>query len=359
MQTQQTIDMIPANAQDILQATRQYSSAQKGAIIVAVLGADFARPIVEAIEDKYLHNFVTAMGTIDLVPREVLLATIADFITDMKKRAGSLHGGEKQARELAQDLLSSERAERIFGAPPQTPQAPDNENQDIWQRLQGLPVQRLADYLNEQRPELVSIVLAQLGPLKAGEILVDLSDTVAGSAARHMSSGTEVNAEVISAISELVKIELLETSDVDTSAQAVGFMTDVMGVLPKKRRETLMDIIAKDSPETADNIRKGLLTFEDLPVRLPKSAAPIIFRDMDAKDLLAALKAGVEAAPETTDFLYANISQRMAEQYKEQVDDLPTLSEKQADTAIIALMSFITTKERAGTIAYINVVEKG
>jgi len=347
-----------ANLRDISNSAISYNYAQKGAIIVALLGADAAKPIVEAIEDRHLRNFVAAMQSIELVPHDVLLATIADFVTHMKKQTGGLRGGEKQARELATSLLSSERALRLFGNAADTVNdAPTNISTDVWDRLQTLPIDHLVNYLNPQRTELISIVLSKLGPLKAGEIFAELPDRRAGDVAQHMSSGGEADPDIISAISELIRIELLEKPAENTGEKSANFMTEVMGVLPKKRREALMDIITTENPETANIIRRGLLTFEDLPKRLPKTAIPIVFRDMEAAELLTALKAGVEAAPDTTDFLYANISQRMAEQYKEQVDDLPALSEKDADSAIITLMSFISKKEKSGAIAYIDIAE--
>jgi len=339
---------------DIANAANAYNSAQKGAIIVALLGAEAAKPIVEAIEDRHLRSFVAAMGSIELVPREILLATIADFVTDIKKTAGALRGGEQQARDLATNLLSSERALRLFG---NEPDAKTDINSDTWSMLQTVPTVRLVNYLTMQQTELIAVVLSKLGAVKAGEIFAELPDALAGNVAQHMASGVDADTDIVKAVSELIQIELLEKPAENPAEKSAGFMTDIMGVLPKKRREALMDIITNENPETAKIIRRGLLTFEDLPQRLPKTAIPIIFRDMDERELRAALKAGVEAAPDTTDFLYANISKRMAEQYKEQVDDLPALSEKEADSAIITLMGFISKKEKSGAIAYIDVAE--
>ena len=135
------------------------------------------------------------------------------------------------------------------------------------------------------------------------------------------------------------------------------FMSDVMGVLPKSRRDRLMEIISENNPEQAEEIRRGLLTFEDLPARLPKTAIPIIFRDMDKGDLLKALKAGDDVDPMTSGFLYGNISQRMAEQFKEESEALPPLSEKETETAIITLMGFVTGLEKSGKITYIEATE--
>lgn len=341
------------SAHDIAREASAYSQSQKGAIIIALLGAEHARPLVAALEDKHLHNFVAAMQTIQFIERPILLATIAEFINSMRENNQGLRGGEAPARALAEALLSTERAKQLFGSADQNIGA----EVAVWEALKKESSERLAVYLNSQRPELVSFVLSKMDSVKAGEILSELSDTMAAAAASQMSMGTDYDTDVEKAITELLRLEFLENAEVDNGSETASFMADVMGVLPKTRRDKLMEIISKDNPDTANLIRRGLLTFEDLPKRLPKTAVPLIFRDMDSKALLAALKSGQEAEPETVEFLFANISQRMADQYKEQVDELGALSEKESDAAIIAMMSFISRQEKSGAISYIDIEE--
>ncbi len=348
------MDISVPDAHEVNRKANSYSKSQKGAIIIALLGPEYAGPIVEALEDRHLRSFVTAMQTIKFIPRPVLLATIAEFITSLQENEKGLQGGEKTARELAEALLSTDRALRVFG---DEPQKEDTKAANIWEALKAEKPTRLAQYFDRQRPELTSFVLSKMDSVKAGEVLAELSDEMSDAAARHMSSGVEYGDDIETAVSELLKIEFFEKEQSDDGAKTASFMADVMGVLPKAKRDRLMDIIGKDNPDTAAKIKRGLLTFEDLPVRLPKSAVPLIFRDMEAKELLAALKAGQKAQASTTEFLYANISQRMAEQYKEQVEELGELSEKDADNAIITLMSFISRQEKLGKISYIDITD--
>lgn len=331
------------------------SRMQKAAIIIALLGAENAKPLIESIEERHMRSFVQAMQTLQLVPRPVLLATVADFITNMNARNGSFRGGEEQARQLATELLDTERANRLFSAPILS--AEGNSTDAIWDKLAEEKPDVIADYLNTKRPEVTNIILSNLSPIKAGEILGEMSDEAAEAAGHMMAEGSDADDITKAAIAEVVEIEFMAEGSVDENAEAASFMSDVMGVLPRNRRDRLMDIIEESNPEQAERIRRGLLTFEDLPVRLPKTAIPMIFRDMDNKTLLQALKAGEGSEPMTTGFLFGNISQRMAEQYKEDMAALPSMTEKEGEGAIIALMAFISGLERAGTIAYIEVAD--
>ncbi len=343
-----------ANPHEILQSASAYSQSQKGAIIIALLGVEHAKSLVESLEDRHLESFIAAMQTLKFTRRPILLATIAEFIEGLRENNSGLTGGEKPARELAQALLSTERSKRLLGL---GGEGPEVKKDDVWDGLKNEKVEKVANYLNTQRPELVGAVLTKMGAIKAGEILAELSDEMAEATAQHMASGLTYDSDIEQAITALLRIEFLDNEGVDDGSQTASFMTDVMGVLPKTQRDKLMDIIGQSNPDVSNKIRKGLLTFEDLPKRLPKTAVPLIFRDMDNKDLIAALKSGQEAEPKTVEFLLSNISQRMAEQYREQVAELATLSEKASDVAIITLMGFISRQEKSGAIAYINIEE--
>ncbi len=353
------IDTQITNAPDVQKISMEansYSKTQKAAIIIALLGVENAKSIVEELDEPHVQNIFKAMQTIRFIPRPVLLATIAEFVTDLQEAKSGLHGGRNEAKKLAEELLSTDRAKDIFGD--DNDEKEDKQaGQNIWQRLAKEKTDNLVDFLQTQRAEFIGLVLMRLDSVKAGEIMAGLSEDIASQTARFISSNIKLDEDVESAAIELLEQEYFAIETEDDGSLIAGFMADLMVVLPKARREKLMDDISKSNPDTAEKIKKGLLTFEDLPKRLPKSAVPIIFRDYDAKELMAALKAGQSVAPETVEFLFANISQRMAEQFKEDIEELKDLSEKQAEKAINGLMGFISRLQKSGQIAYIDVEE--
>ncbi len=100
---------------------RVLSGPEKAAVILALLGAENAGPVVEKIEDKHLRSFMNALENLKAIPRESMLATVADFITELSARRGGFRGGPAAARELAESLFAQEHAARLFGAPPPPP----------------------------------------------------------------------------------------------------------------------------------------------------------------------------------------------------------------------------------------------
>ena len=328
------------------------NAPEKAAVIIGLLGSDYAAPLVEKIEDRHLRRFVEALGGLKDISREVMLGAVAEFITALNHKTEGFQGGKRAVESVMESLFSPERVAQLFGSGPS-----DNEPSsvaEVWAEMKRKKSGELTDFLSQQRAEVVSVILGQLTPIESGEILSELPEDLSVACVRQMARGVTPNAQTIEAIAEFVRTEFLETDMSDPTREAALFVSDVLGVLPRDRRETMLDILTKNDPENAQRIRDAMLTFEDLPVRLPSSAIPILFKDMDAKKLQAALKAGETQSPGTIEYLYANISQRMAGQFKEDVAELSPPSGKQADKAISNLMVFIGQLEKQGRIKLIS-----
>ncbi len=330
---------------------------EKAAVILALLGPEHAGPVVEKIKDEHLRAFMNALENLKLIPRESMLTVVADFITELQARRGGLRGGAAAARELAESLFETERAARLFGKAPAA-NLEYASSETIWAELRIRKIPDIAAYLSRQRSAVISIVLSQFSSEVAGEILSELPEELSVLCVRQMSRGEKIDDRTLAAVAELIQTEFLAIVEADDEVDSVDFVSEILGILPKDRRDMMLDSLDEADPEQAKLIRKRMLTFEDLPKRLPTTAIPIIFKDIDTEILLKALKAGQGQAPDTVEFLYANISQRMAGQYKEQVEELAAISQKEADAAISTLMGFIGRLEKQGRVTLIKLVSE-
>ena len=325
---------------------------EKAAVIIGLLGSEYAAPIVEKIDDHHLRRFIQALSGLHDIPRETMLGAVAEFITELNQKKGGFKGGPKTVELFMESLFDADRVAQLFGKPPA---ANAGEGSDkVWADMQKKPSADLVGFLSEQRPEVVSLILAELTPIESGEILSELPEELSVACVRQLARGIVPNETTINAVAEFVRTEFLTADMTDPGKEAALFVSDVLGVLPRDRREAMLDILTKNDPENAKRIRDGMLTFEDLPQRLPSSAIPILFKDMELEKLQEALKAGGVQSPDTVDYLYANISQRMAGQFKEQVEEMAELSDKQADKAISSLMVFIGQLEKQGRVTLIK-----
>jgi len=325
--------------------TAPLNGPEKAAVIIGLLGAKHAGPIV--------RRFMQALTSLPNISREIMLSAVADFMTQLERRKGGFKGGVDVTRAVMEELFDPDEVTRLFGMPVVKTQ-PEGAI-EVWAEMKKANRDDLVKYLSTLRGEVVSIILSQFPPSESGEILTDLPEDLSVICVNHMAMGAVFDDQTLAAVAELVRDDFLLMDNTDTEKEAAMFVSEVLGILPRDRREQMLKVLEETDPAKATLIRGAMLTFEDLPKRLPTSAVPIIFKDFDSELLLQALKVGAEQSAAAVEFLYANISQRMAGTFKEDVEDLKSVSSKEGDKAISALMGFIGTLEKDGRIVLIKI----
>lgn len=323
---------------------------QKAAIILVSMGQDFAAPIIEKLEDHHLRSFIRALEQLPEVPRKDLLEAIADFITTLERRKESFRAGPDRARSIAEDLLNSERVARLLGTVPKPVKSQSISENSVWGRLNQKSAESIAEFITAQRVEIATLILSELSTEKAGEVLSEIPEETSIPYIARLSETQIIAPHAKAAIAELLEQEFLTTASKGAGGAAIDFVSGLLSALSKDKRELVMEGLDKTDPVKAKKIRDGMLVFEDLATRLPPTAVQIIFKEVEKPSLLAALKAGSADTPASVDFLFGNISQRMAEQMKEEIEEMKPLTGKEGDKAITELMGFVSRLEKSGRI---------
>ncbi|WP_306252770.1 FliG C-terminal domain-containing protein [Parvularcula sp. IMCC14364] len=331
----------------------QLSGPQKAAIVIALLGREFAGPVVEKIGDRHLKVFLSAYENMKLVPRQILLHAVEDFIANLEIVSAGLKCGQKEARGLAEEILDEKRMEKLFGNAQIIEEADENET-TVWHTLAQRKSAEIAGYLEKQRPQVAAIVLSKVPSGKAGEILGEIDDEVSTKIVSYLTRPGKIDPITLSTIGKVIDTEFLSVEGGgeknDNPLKSVG---EIFSVLPTAKREALIEFLTEKDEAIAEQVKKGIITFEDLPDRLPRNAVPIIFREADTVDLLKALKMGQGNAPESLEFLFSNISQRMADQFKEQLEDIADISQKEGEAAQSVFMATVSRLEKEGRLSLI------
>ncbi len=325
--------MVQSSQNDNLNLTSQ----QKAAIVLASMGPEFAGPVVEKISDENMKRFITALRELREVPREKILAVIADFIVEMNGRQGLLKAGPGKAMEIAQGILDGERFERLTSGVKRR----DPVKSGIWGEIELKPTQSIGVFLQTQKPEVAAFILSKLPNDIVGDVLMDLPEETSLVYVSKISEGLSFAPFVEKAIEQIIRTEFLEVSEEASDDTAISYVADILSVLDREKREHILQGIEGEDKERAQKIKDEMLTFDDLPERLPPTAVQIIFKEFDKKALDRMLKAGAMSAPAVPEYFYANISQRLAGSIREGVEAMEPLEEKDAAKAMAELMAFI------------------
>lgn len=325
------------------------TAPQKAALIVAALGPEAAGPVIERIGDKHLRAFTRAYAHMQTVPRAALKAVVEEFVSELVTEDNDFRGGLDETREFLSQFKTSDEITRLMD---------DIDlagGESIWMKLERTDDDKLANYLATLRPQIIAVVLSKLNTEKASNVLNQIDSDIASNVILCLSKPLDVNSGALAILMETIEREFLapmrKTKKTRNPGEMIGAM---MNNVITEKRETLLEVITNAAPEILKDVRKSMLTFPDIPTRVPANAIPMAIKEVDLEDFLLAVKFGRQNAPSSVDFIFSNISQRMVAQYEEQLEELKMTSVKDAEIAQANLMSVIRKLAKSGEITLVE-----
>ena len=182
--------------------------------------------------------------------------------------------------------------------------------------------------------------MSQLPDDLVTELTGELDEAAVKAAMVHFATNGKPNPVAIDAVARLLEEELLNSDEpmAEVSVGGVNSNLDkVAGYLNRmisSRRDATMEALRQElSAEDMAILEAKVLSFPALEDRLPRSAIPMVLRELDEKTLLVVLKYGTKTASSAVDYLLNNISQRLAGQYREKMDEMPDIDEEKGEKA--------------------------
>ena len=177
----------------------------------------------------------------------------------------------------------------------------------------------LANFLINEHPQTVSVILAHLEPEKKGEVLKRLPETLQAEVVLRMANLDHVAPELINEVGKVLKEELANIGTVEHS-QLGGVQTvaEMLNVMDKGAEKAIMSRVEEKDPLLAEEIRKLMFIFDDI-VKIDDQGIQALLKEVPNDKLLLAMKT---ANQEIRDKIFKNISKRAAEML---ADDLATM----------------------------------
>ena len=171
-----------SNAQTTPPNTQHITASQRAAVVIAVLGEEAAKPIVDLLDDEALANVASSLETINYLAREQLIEIVMDFLGHLRNSSGSWRGGADTTKQLMEGLLDESRLRIIYGPQEESleDQLPEPENKEDYSRLWATFAKRepahIAKYLSGLTPNIVGLILRNLDATLCSELICLLDD---------------------------------------------------------------------------------------------------------------------------------------------------------------------------------------
>lgn len=319
----------------------ELSGRQKAAILLISMGPDVSASVYRHLSEEEIERLtleISSVRKVDSKSKEDVLeefhqiALAQDYITQ---------GGISYAKQVLEKALGSENAANIINRLTSSLQV---KPFDFARKAD--PAQIL-NFIQNEHPQTIALVLSYLDPTQAGQILSELPQDMQADVARRIALMDSTSPEVINEVEQILERKLSATVTQDyTHTGGIESVVEVLNGVDRSTERTILDALEIQDPELAEEIKKRMFVFEDI-VTLDNRAIQRVIRDVENADLLLSLKV---ASEEVKEIVYRNMSKRMVDTFKEEMDFMGPVRLRDVEEAQSRIVAIIRRLEEAGEI---------
>lgn len=317
---------------------------QKAAVVYRMLGSLGMSLPPGSLTPEEEAQLAAEMETLDGVDPAELAATIDEFLLALAPESEG--GGEALALPIMPELPMIEPLGMMGGG------ALDEPAPDPWETVLGKEDSALLEVLQAESPEVGAIIMSKLKVSRAADLLGGLPGPLARRITYAVSLVSEVTPRTVERIGEALAAELGREAPRAFAGGPVERVGALLNFSRAATRDDVLEGLDERDPPFAEAVRKSIFTYFNIPARVGVRDVPKVLRKVDQSVLVTALaaSAGSEEAQKTADFILANISQRMAETIRGEVQDIGAVKPADGEAAMTAVVAAIRELEEAGEI---------
>ncbi len=320
---------------------RELNGRQKAAIFLVTLGSEISSEIFKHLREDEIETLTFEIARLDNVESEERDKVLQEFKELMMAQDFITSGGIDYARELLEKSLGSQKAVDIINRLTSSLQV---RPFDFVRRTDPA---HLLNFIQQEHPQTIALILAYLEPQKASNILGSLPHEVQSDVARRIATMDRTSPEVLREVERVLEKKLSTLSNEDfTAAGGVENIVEILNLVDRTTEKTIIESLEEEDAELAEEIKKRMFVFEDI-VLLDNQAIQKVLREVDTNDLAKALR-GVEA--EVQDKIFRNMSKRAAALLKEEMEYMGPIRLKDVEEVQQKIVASIRKLEEQGEI---------
>lgn len=315
--------------------------AVRAAVVLTALEPDVAASVLSGFSDARIRSFARAMTRLEDMTASQIDAVLNDFIARLAADSG-VTGGAEEARRYLSAFMDADGVDQLMDDIDAAPQS-------VWSKLHDVSDAALTEWLAGEHPQVAAVTLTQLSTEKSARLLEAFEPTFAQDIVLRMGKAHATSAEIIARIAEVVERDVLpQTAAAASQVNPASAIATVLNQVSGRVRDELMAHMRTTSAGLADNVRRLMFTFEDIPARLEARDVALVLKSVDDAVLMTALKPS-NSDPIATFFL-ENITKRMADRLRDDIKELAEPETAAAETAQSAVIAAIIEMRDNGAL---------
>lgn len=317
------------------------NGTDKAAILLLYLGPEATSKVFEHMEDIEIKRISQSMSRLGHVPRNSIQEVVNEYMDITDPETGIFSQGEEFVRKILEKALGPAKAEILLK------ELSVANYGDMTDMLANMDSKTIANFLSQEHPQTIAVILAKLKAKHTSEIIGYLPQELQAEVVMRIADVDQVSPEIIAEIEDVMRRELSAAGGVQRfKVGGVEKVVDMFNHFDRSREKQILDKLDVIKPPLAEVIRKHLFTFEDF-VHLDDRGIQAIMREVSNDTLTLALKA---ATDELKDKIFRNISSRAGEMIKEDLEVMGPVRLSDVERAQSEIIKIVRRLEEEGQL---------
>lgn len=320
---------------------KDLTGRQKAAILLISLGPEVSAQVFKHLREDEIEQLTLEIANVRRVDNDEKDRILSEFHQIAVAKEVISQGGITYAREILQKALGETKAMDIIN------RLTANLQVRPFDFARKADPNQILNFLQNEHSQTIALVLAYLEPSQAAMILSALPQERQADVAKRIATMDSTSPEVIAQVEQVLEQKLSATVTQDyTQAGGIEAIVNVLNGVDRSTERTILDSLEIQDPELAEEIKKRMFVFEDI-ASLDNRSIQRVIRDVENADLQLALKVASEEVRET---VFRNMSKRMADTFKEEMEFMGPVRLRDVEEAQSRIVAIIRRLEEAGEI---------
>lgn len=320
------------------------SGPEKAAVFLLTLGEDFTSKVFKRLDEEELKVVGRQMAKMDHVDQEDITALLNEFKGDSGESDLFL-SGDSMLENALKTALNNDKASAIME------EIRSDWKLTLFQKARKLEPKVLVNFLRNEHPQTVALVLAVLEHSQAASVLSELKEDTQVEVVMRMSELDKVSPEILVDVDRVLQEELLSVEGME--GQKLGGVEAVAEILNNADRAleaSILEGVEEQRESLAEEIRKLMFVFEDL-VNVDDRGIMAVLKEVSTDDLKLALRT---ASEELKDLIFRNMSSRAVEMFKEDMEIMGPVRLRDVEAAQQPIIKIAKRLEQEGKIQLVS-----
>ena len=314
---------------------RSLNGLQKAALLVMSVGEDTAAKIFQLMHDDEIREISQTMANLGTVNATVIERLFVEF-ADQISSTGTMTGTYESTERLLMKVLDKGKVDTIME------EIRGPAGRTMWDKLGNVHESVLANFLKNEYPQTVAVVLSKVKPDHGARVLSMLPEAFAMEVIMRMLRMESVQKDILDDVERVLRNEFMSNLARTSRRDAHEMIAEIFNNLDRASESRFLTALEERNRDSAEKVRSLMFTFEDLG-KLDPGGVQTLLRNVEKDKLPLCLKGASEAL---RDLFLSNMSERASKMLREDMAAMGPVRLRDVEEAQLAMVT--VAKDLAG-----------